>query len=94
VLVGIDEGVDRYESALGGIGGCPFAPGATGNVATEDLVHFLHLEGHQTGARLDALIDAGHWFETVLERHLPARLLRVDPAGTTVDASEMTRAVG
>lgn len=92
VLVGIAEGVDRFESALAGVGGCPFAPGATGNISTEDLVHFLHLEGHQTGLDLAKLIEAGHWFETVLERKLPAHLLRATPVGTTTDLSEMKRA--
>ncbi|MFC4667504.1 hydroxymethylglutaryl-CoA lyase [Seohaeicola nanhaiensis] len=94
VLTGIAEGVDRYESALGGVGGCPFAPGATGNVSTEDLVHFLHLEGHDTGLDLGALIEAGHWFETVLDRKLPAHLLRASPVGTTTALAEMKRAAG
>ena len=94
VLVGLAEGVDRYESSLGGVGGCPFAPGATGNVATEDLVHFLALEGHETGVDLSQLIEAGHWLETVLERKLPAHLLRAAPVGHTVDPAEMKRAVG
>lgn len=94
VLTGIFEGVDRYESALTGVGGCPFAPGATGNVATEDLVHFLTLEGHETGADIDRLIDAGHWLETVLERKLPAHLLRATPTGRIVDPTTMKRAAG
>lgn len=94
VLTGLSEGIDRYESALGGVGGCPFAPGATGNVSTEDLVHFLHLEGHETGTDLVSLIEAGHWFETVLGRKLPAHLLRANPVGTTTDLSEMKRAAG
>ena len=81
VQAGIAAGIDRYESALGGVGGCPFAPGATGNVASEDLVHFLHLEGHQTGVDLTRLIEAGHWFETLLDRQLPAHLLRAKPVG-------------
>lgn len=94
VLTGVAEGVNRYESALGGVGGCPFAPGATGNVPTEDLVHFLHLEGYRTGLELGELIEAGHWFETVLERKLPAHLLRAKPVGVTTDLSEMKRATG
>lgn len=94
VLTGISEGVDRYESALTGVGGCPFAPGATGNISTEDLVHFLMLEGHETGADIDRLIHAGHWLETVLERKLPAHLLRAAPVGRTVDPAVMKRAEG
>lgn len=94
VLTGISEGVTRYESALTGVGGCPFAPGATGNVSTEDLAHFLALAGHETGADIDRLVEAGHWLETVLERKLPAYLLRVAPVGRTVDPAAMKRAVG
>ena len=94
VLTGIAEGVDRYESALAGVGGCPFAPGATGNISTEDLVHFLHLEGHETGLDLGKLIEAGHWFETVLERKLPAHLLRAKPVGETVELASTRRAAG
>ena len=94
VLTGIEEGVDRYESALAGVGGCPFAPGATGNISTEDLVHFLHLEGHKTGLDLGKLIEAGHWFETVLERKLPAHLLRAKPVGETVELASTRRAAG
>ena len=94
VLTGLEQGVLRYESSLAGTGGCPFAPGATGNVSTEDLVHFLTLEGHRTGLDLDALIEAGHWFETVLERKLPAHLLRASPVGATVDLAVTRRAVG
>lgn len=63
-LAGLGAGVDRFDSSLGGIGGCPFAPGATGNVATEDLVHMLHEMGIDTGLDLDRLIE--------LARELPA----------------------
>jgi hydroxymethylglutaryl-CoA lyase len=55
VLVGLNEGVAQYDSALGGIGGCPFAPGAAGNVATEDVVFMLHAMGVQTGIDMDGL---------------------------------------
>nr|WP_280819050.1 hydroxymethylglutaryl-CoA lyase [Tianweitania sediminis] len=94
VLAGLAAGGTAFESSLGGVGGCPFAPGATGNVSTEDLVHFLHLEGHETGADLAALIEAGRWLETVLGRPLPARLLHSSPVGTLVDPTTMKRAVG
>ncbi len=55
---GLQAGVTRFDAALGGLGGCPFAPGATGNIATEDLVHMLHEMGIETGIDLDALIAA------------------------------------
>lgn len=94
VLAGLGTGVDRYEASIGGIGGCPFAPGATGNVALEDLVHFLHAEGHQTGFDLSRLVSAGHELEKLLDRKLPAKLLRVPPVGFTVPLDGVERAVG
>jgi hydroxymethylglutaryl-CoA lyase len=94
VMAGLAAGVVRYESSLGGIGGCPFAPGATGNVATEDLVHFLQVETHETGINLPKLIEAGHWLETLLGRELPAHLLRAQPIGHTVPLVTTNRAVG
>ena len=65
-----------------------------GLVDCEFLVHFLHLQGHDTGVDLDRLIAAGHWLEEVLERELPAHLLRAAPVGRTVPASAMRRAAG
>ncbi|TMG92485.1 MAG: hydroxymethylglutaryl-CoA lyase [Betaproteobacteria bacterium] len=59
VLAGLAAGVTHYEGCLGGLGGCPFAPGATGNICTEDLVHMLHCMGYDTGVDLDALL-VGH----------------------------------
>lgn len=90
----LDLGIARLESSLGGIGGCPFAPGATGNVATEDLVHFLHAEGHETGADLAALIEAGRWLSGALGRPLPARLQSAAPIGATVPLEGAARAAG
>jgi hydroxymethylglutaryl-CoA lyase len=55
---GLQAGVTRFDASLGGLGGCPFAPGATGNISTEDLVHMLHEMGIETGIDLDALIAA------------------------------------
>jgi hydroxymethylglutaryl-CoA lyase len=53
--------VTVLDSSCGGLGGCPFAPGATGNIATEDLVWMLHRAGYRTGIDLDGMIDAGRW---------------------------------
>ncbi|MEG2313391.1 hydroxymethylglutaryl-CoA lyase [Brevundimonas sp.] len=58
---GIEAGIDTLDASVGGIGGCPFAPGATGNLATEDLVYALHRGGFETGYDLDALIDTARW---------------------------------
>jgi len=55
-LAGLNAGIDRYDASLGGLGGCPYAPGATGNVCTEDLVHMLQTMGCNTGVDLDALL--------------------------------------
>src|SRR3546814_8102783 len=56
VITGLAAGIDRYDSSLAGLGGCPYAPGATGNVCTEDLVHMLASMGLRTGVDLDRLI--------------------------------------
>ena len=72
----LDAGVSVFESSVGGLGGCPFAPRATGNVATEDLVYLFHGEGLETGIDLDALIRVAEWLEGVLGRALPGRVYR------------------
>ncbi len=74
---GFEEGVRIFDSSLAGLGGCPYAPGASGNVATEDLVDLFEREGIRTGIDLDALVDASAWLERdVLERPLPGRVFR------------------
>ena len=73
---GIEAGVDILDASVGGIGGCPFAPGATGNLATEDLVYALHRGGFETGYDLDALIDTARWISTHLNRPVPSALSR------------------
>jgi isopropylmalate/homocitrate/citramalate synthase len=73
---GLAAGATVFEASVGGLGGCPFAPRATGNVATEDLVYLLHGEGLETGIDLDALIGVAEWLEGVLGRPLPGRVYR------------------
>ena len=58
MLAGLEEGVRGFDAALGGLGGCPFAPGSVGNINTEDLVYLLHTEGFDTGIELAALLEA------------------------------------
>lgn len=70
------QGVRRLDSSIGGIGGCPFAPAATGNVATEDLLFMLHRSGYTTGMDLQAAIDTARWMDGVLKRELPGRVSR------------------
>lgn len=76
---GLDVGIRRFDASVGGLGGCPFSPGATGNVCTEDLVHLFHAEGVSTGIDLDALIDVAATVESTLGRTLPSRMLRAGP---------------
>lgn len=76
VLAALEAGVTTFDSALGGLGGCPYAPGATGNVATEDLLNLLHGMGIETGVDLDAIIAISLWLEEVLGKPLPSRYLR------------------
>jgi hydroxymethylglutaryl-CoA lyase/(R)-citramalyl-CoA lyase len=72
----LEAGATAFESSVGGLGGCPFAPRATGNVATEDLVYLFHGEGLETGIDLDALLGAAGWLEGFLGRPLPGRVYR------------------
>jgi hydroxymethylglutaryl-CoA lyase/(R)-citramalyl-CoA lyase len=72
----VEAGATMLDASLGGVGGCPFAPGATGNIATEDLVYLLHGEGWSTGIDLDGLIEAAHWLEEQLGHPLPGRVQR------------------
>jgi hydroxymethylglutaryl-CoA lyase/(R)-citramalyl-CoA lyase len=72
----LEAGATVFESSVGGLGGCPFAPRATGNVATEDLVYLLHGEGVETGIDLDALLGVPAWLEGVLGRELPGQVYR------------------
>lgn len=60
-LVGLEHGVRTFDSAVGGLGGCPYSPGATGNVATEDLLHFLHSLGVDTGVDMEQVSKIGEW---------------------------------
>ncbi|HVK71061.1 MAG TPA: hydroxymethylglutaryl-CoA lyase [Polyangium sp.] len=74
ILVGLELGVRDFDASVGGLGGCPYAPGAAGNVATEDLVYMLHGMGIETGIDLDKLIEAGNVAERVLGRPLPGKV--------------------
>jgi len=71
-----EEGVAFLDSSVGGIGGCPFAPRATGNISTEDLCFMLRNMGIETGIDLDELIDVAHWTETFFDRELPGQVMK------------------
>lgn len=72
-LAGLNEGVRTFDASAGGIGGCPYAPGATGNVATDELVYMLHEMGFDTGISLDALIGAAQIVERAMGKDVPSR---------------------
>jgi hydroxymethylglutaryl-CoA lyase len=76
VLAGIDYGVTTFDSSAGGLGGCPFAPGAAGNLATEDLLFMLNGLGIETGVKIDEVSDASRLIEAKLDHRLPSRYLQ------------------
>jgi hydroxymethylglutaryl-CoA lyase len=76
---GVEAGVDVLDASVGGIGGCPFAPNATGNIATEDLVYMLERGGFDTGYDLDALIETAAWVGGKLGKASPSRLSKAGP---------------
>ena len=76
VLVGLSLGISTVDSAVGGLGGCPYAPGASGNVATEDVIYMVHGMGLETGVDLDKLCDCAAWIGERLGRELPSRYLQ------------------
>ncbi len=82
VLAGLQAGVDRYEGSLGGLGGCPFAPGATGNICTEDLAHMLEAMGYETGVSLDRLLAAARRLREIVGHELPGQVIK---AGKSTD---------
>jgi len=78
-LVGLELGIRDFDSSVAGLGGCPYAPGAAGNLATEDLVYMLHGMGIETGVDLDKLIEAGRIAEAVVGRRLPGKVHQAGP---------------
>jgi len=82
VLAGIDAGADRFDASLGGIGGCPYAPGASGNVCTEEIVHGLQLMGYDTGVNLSRLIAAAHRLPGLIGHDVPSQITK---AGRRLD---------
>jgi hydroxymethylglutaryl-CoA lyase len=79
-LAGLALGVRDFDASIGGLGGCPYAPGAAGNVATEDLVYMLHGMGIETGLDLDKLVEAGKLAEKIIGRQLPGKVHQAGPA--------------
>jgi hydroxymethylglutaryl-CoA lyase len=79
IVTALDLGITEFDASVGGLGGCPYAPGASGNVATEEVVHMLHDMGMDTGIDLDKLIEAAALAERIVGRTLPSGVLRAGP---------------
>lgn len=94
VLTGLKLGIDSYESACGGLGGCPFAPGASGNICTEDLVYLLSELGIETGIDLEAMIAVAQEMEATLGRPLAGQLMRAGPRSRLHTLTSVQRAIG
>ncbi|WP_148252038.1 hydroxymethylglutaryl-CoA lyase [Aidingimonas lacisalsi] len=94
VMQGLALGVERYESSIGGLGGCPFAPGATGNIASEDLVYLLSEMGIDTGIDLQCMIDAARFASRLMGRPLPGQVSKAGPRLATSDRSAVPTAEG
>jgi hydroxymethylglutaryl-CoA lyase len=76
ILAGYQAGVTRFDSSIGGLGGCPFAPKAVGNVCTEDMVNMFRGMNLETGTDLESLVDTAKWLERSMERSLDGMLMR------------------
>jgi hydroxymethylglutaryl-CoA lyase len=87
VLAGLEAGVVSYDASLGGLGGCPFAPGASGNICTEDLVHMLESMGYNTGVNLDRLLKAARKVSGIVGHEVPGQVLK---AGKSTDLHSLS----
>ncbi len=94
VMTGLSEGVTYYDASIGGLGGCPFAAGATGNICTEDLVYLLQESGYQTGIDLAAITEAARMTQDTLGRDLPGQILKAGPRLRRYDAHLTATAEG
>ncbi|MED1480004.1 hydroxymethylglutaryl-CoA lyase [Bacillus altitudinis] len=83
IYTALKAGITIFDASSGGLGGCPYAPGSSGNVATEDVVHMLHKLGIETNVDLPCLIKAAEWIETKVDRTLPSHCLRAFQSHTT-----------
>jgi hydroxymethylglutaryl-CoA lyase len=79
ILAAMQLGVTHFDASIGGLGGCPFAPGASGNVCSEDLVHCLHAMGVDTGIDLDRLVAVSRRVEAVVGRPMPGQIIKAGP---------------
>ncbi len=94
VLAALQQGVAVVDASVGGLGGCPYAPGASGNLATEDLVYMLHGLGLETGVDLEALLDAGRFIAGQLGRAPASKVARARPAGAAAGGLSLPSGLG
>ena len=94
VLAAIDAGIDRFDAALGGIGGCPYAPGASGNACTEEVVHMLELEGFDTGVDLQKLMQVSAMLPALVQHDVPSQILKAGHRLTAHPAPAYVREIG
>ena len=87
IFAALQAGVDRFDSSAGGLGGCPFAPGATGNVATEDVVNMLHQMDIETDINLDLLIEAVDSVAPFVSRPIETGMYKPEPSGAGIPSS-------
>jgi hydroxymethylglutaryl-CoA lyase len=76
VLASVQQGIDRFDGSLGGLGGCPYAPGATGNICSEDAIHMLQAMGHDTGIDLPRLLQAARRLPEVVGHDVPGQVAK------------------
>ena len=94
VMTGLNEGITDYESCFGGMGGCPFAPNATGNICSEDLIYLLHEMGIETGIDLDKTIEIAKKVESLVGHKLPGQVMRAGHRLLSYSMDEVPTAVG
>ncbi len=94
VYAGLLEGVTRYEASIGGLGGCPFVPRATGNICTEDLVYMLGECGVETGVDLEKLIGVAQEAEAIIGHTLPGQVMKAGPRLQTASMDSVATANG
>ncbi|MCO5090214.1 hydroxymethylglutaryl-CoA lyase [Bosea sp. (in: a-proteobacteria)] len=94
VLVGLAEGVTLFDSSVAGLGGCPFAAGATGNICTEDLVYLLHESGYETGIDIEKLVKVARRTQQVIGRELSGQVMKSGQRLQLYDAGAVSTAAG
>jgi hydroxymethylglutaryl-CoA lyase len=92
ILAAMEAGVTHFDASIGGLGGCPFAPGASGNVCTEDLLHCLHAMGVETGVALEAYVQTSRLVQELVGRALPGQVVKAGPWNRRYPVPEGVRA--